>query len=443
MKVCFLSVGGNGRTCLAVIVGCLLLAIAGVDMRAYAGSPKPTAYLFDAAYVAADPQPAHRFSATSVDLGSLRWKPSSFALGQTLYFGTRREDVAVGRRVTVVELKADADRFKFPDSIRLEEGQTYYWRVATDNGSLGSDDGQVWHFRTKDKVVYNEVAFIVASEPHYGRADNVRLNKETIDLMNRVAGLPIPASSGGGRVPTPRGVVLNGDLIDDGNGKDAFRYWQEFERDYGLNGNDGRLAYPVFEGFGNHDGRPGSLVRKRIAERNQDRNGLTEISDNGLHYSWDWDDLHLVQLNLFGGDGPADVLGVNGTDHDPEGALAFLKADLERNVGESGKRVIIFQHVGWTGGMADWWTPEAKNRFYNVVKGYHIIALFNGHSHGTSTILWHELLTIHDGAVVRPSSGDGDFLVVRVTPDELNIVQRKRDGWETVVRKPISGPRPR
>ena len=56
-----------------------------------------------------------------------------------------------------------------------------------------------------------------------------------------------------------------------------------------------------------------------------------------------------------------------------------MKEDLEKNVGKSGRPVITFQHFGWAGATSDWWTPAAKERFYEVVKGYNIAALINGH----------------------------------------------------------------
>jgi cytolysin (calcineurin-like family phosphatase) len=272
------------------------------------------------------------------------------------------------------------------------------------------------------------------------------LNKQTIDLMNRAPGLPLPVNVGPAWVGTPRGVVLNGDLLDRGFEKDAAGHWAEWVRDYGLNGADGRLAFPVYEGFGNHDGGPTrSVTRAAVRERNKTRVGLSGISANGLHYSWDWDQVHLVQVNLFGGDGPDDVQNVSKSEHNPEEALEFLRQDLAARVGASGRPVIVFQHFSWIGGMSDWWTMEAKDRFHAVVAPYNVAALINGHSHGASFIEWKGLQTIHDGATARPDGGSGDFLIVNVTPDELRVIQRKPDGWGITLRRPlrsVPGPTP-
>ena len=179
-------------------------------------------------------------------------------------------------------------------------------------------------------------------------------------------------------------------------------------------------------------------MRPAIKERNQRRAGLKAVSENGLHYSWDWDHLHLVQLNLFGGSGPLDVKGVNGPEHDPSGALEFLRDDLAKHIGNSGRPVIVFQHFAWVGGMAEWWTPEAKERFREVIKPYRIACLINGHSHGASFVPWNEFLTIHAGSTARGESDMGDFLVVRVTEKELVVAQRKLDGtWGIQQRAPL------
>jgi cytolysin (calcineurin-like family phosphatase) len=289
----------------------------------------------------------------------------------------------------------------------------------------------------KRATATNDIWFFVGSDTHYGRSNNAALNRQTIDMMNSLPGTALPEKFGG-TVQPPRGVVLNGDLLDRGFAPDAGTNWAEFIQDYGLTGRDGRLKFPVYEGFGNHDGGPvKSFSRAAIRERNRRRPGLTLVSTNGLHYSWDWDALHLVQLNLFGGDGPADVKGVSPIEHNPEGALEFLRRDLAQHVGASGRPVIIFQHFSWTGGMSEWWTPEAKDRFYQAVTNYNIVALINGHSHGASFIEWNGLQTIHDGATARPERQSGDFLVVHVTTNELAVIQRKPEGWGIPLKKAL------
>ncbi|HEV7404349.1 MAG TPA: LamG-like jellyroll fold domain-containing protein [Chthoniobacteraceae bacterium] len=388
--------------------------------------------------LAADPRPRDGTSNAPTDLRNLVWRPGRYAKTQRVFIGATREEV---ERATqpVAEFPANIGGCPVPGP--LAPGTLVYWRVESDNGEQPRSPGHVWTFRTQDAPVQDDVTFFVSSDTHYGRENNAAINRRVIDAMNALPGQSLPASAGGGVVRTPRGVVLNGDLLDEGFDKEsAPQNWVEFCRDYGLTGRDGRLCFPLYEGFGNHDGGPAkSFVRAGIKERNPKRIGLAEISPDGHHYSWDWDHVHLVQLNLFGGSGPEDVKGVNAAEHNPEGALEFLRADLAKHVATSGRPVIIFQHFAWVGGMADWWQMEAKERFYEVVKPYRVACLINGHSHGASFAPWKDLLTVHDGSTARGESDTGDFMVVRVTASELILAQRKLDGtWGITMRRPLT-----
>lgn len=395
-------------------------------------------FLADPGFAVA-PQPRDNDSNIALSsLAQLAWRPGKYATRQRLIFTTDAAEAA-GAAKLAAELPGQTAICAVP--AKLAPGTRYYWRIDSDNGAQPPSRGRVWTFRTQDAPVRNDITFFVGSDTHYGRENNAAINRRVIDEMNALPGTPLPASVGGGFVRTPRGVVLNGDLLDEGFTKEtAPANWAEFCRDYGLTGADGRLCFPLYEGFGNHDGGPTkSFVRAGIKERNARRIGLKAVSENGLHYSWDWDDLHLAQLNLFGGSGPADVKGVNGSEHDPGQSLEFLRYDLGQNAGTSGRPVITFQHFAWLGGMSDWWHLEAKNRFRDVVKPYNIVCLINGHSHGASFVPWDDLLTIHDGSTARGEGDTGDFLVVRVTEKELIVVQRKLGEWGIHLRKPLQG----
>jgi len=50
------------------------------------------------------------------------------------------------------------------------------------------------------------------------------------------------------------------------------KFWQEYIADFGLKGEQ-LLAYPVYEGFGEHDGSSGGLVRANLRSRNSLRPG--------------------------------------------------------------------------------------------------------------------------------------------------------------------------
>ena len=384
---------------------------------------------------AAAPMPRDHVASVPRTLASLRWTPGRYATAQKLYWGGDADAVAKGTAPSIA-LSAKAASYELPAGA-WEFGRTYYWRVEETNGSLPSARGTVWAFRTEDAIEPGDVTFFVGSDTHYGNANNAEINRKVIDQMNWLPGTPMPDKAGGGIVKTPRGVILNGDLLDKGfDAKTAPGFWKEFTQDYGLTGTDGRLAYPLYEGFGNHDGMTGkSITRAGIKERNPKRIGLTSISPSGFHYSWDWDQVHLVQLNLFPGTDSADCI-TGPADHHPEHALQFLQEDLAKNVGRSGKVVIVFCHYCYSGGMADWWTEPAKQRFRDAVKGYRTL-LIHGHSHGAYFYQWKGLRAISDGSCARPESQTGDFLVVHITRDKLFVAQRKLDGWGITLAEPL------
>ena len=104
-----------------------------------------------------------------------------------------------------------------------------------------------------------DVTFLSTSDAHYceleRKAQNER-NHATIVEMNQVAKVAWPEKLGGDTIHPPRGVVMLGDCIDDGdrviNGKKVTpEQYQAFVADFGLDGTVGdrlRLAYRCKEG---------------------------------------------------------------------------------------------------------------------------------------------------------------------------------------------------
>jgi hypothetical protein len=384
---------------------------------------------------ATGPTPRDHVAGVRRDTSTLAWTPGRYAASQRVYFGTDRDAVAA-RSATATEVDAKVGECPLPLK-DVAYSTTYYWRVEEQNGKLPAAKGDVWAFRTEDETVAGDITFFVGSDCHYGLGNNAELNRAVIDRMNWLPGTKLPPQAGGGVVRTPRGVVLDGDLLDKGfEMKTAPPAWAEFTKDYGLLGGDGRLAFPLYEGFGNHDGPSGkSVSRAGVRERNTKRQNLTMISANGLHYSWDWDQVHLAQLNLFPGKDSADCI-VGPPNHDPEDSLGFLKDDLAKNVVDRSRTVVVFCHYCYTGGMADWWTDAAKDRFFDALKGYRVI-LIHGHSHGAYFYTWKGLQVIADGATARPEGQTGDFMMIRLTKDRLAAAQRKADGWGITLDVPI------
>lgn len=388
---------------------------------------------FDApAGAATAPWPRHRTAGAPLKL-TLRWRPGPFATAQRLFFGTERAAVEQG---TVKPVELGPRTVEAPAPLALAPSTVYYWRVEQVNGALSAAPGATWALRTDDPRVFNDVTFYVCSDAHYGVSETIAAaNRGTIDFMNWLPGTDLPPALGPGQVLTPRGVVLTGDLTNDGKAEQ----WTEFCDDFGVNG-EGRVCYPVFEGRGNHDGGLNAAVCPGIVARNKQRTGLTAVSANGLHYSWDWDQVHLVQTNLYPGDQRDRQGHMDGEGHEPHGSLSFLRDDLAKSVGTSGRPVVIFLHFGWDDFSTGWgwWSEREREAFYEVIKSYNVVALVHGHTHAAAFQRWHGLDIYNVGSSQR-DPGVGECFVFRLSPAGLTVAHRFADRWGIVARKALTG----
>lgn len=247
-------------------------------------------------------------------------------------------------------------------------------------------------------------AFFITGDPQYLAEKSAspesldrysaEANGRFIERLRALPGSEIPAQFGGGTVSADiLGVIVAGDLIDscDKSGG-VFPAMQRFEwdhyvRDYGLKGGDGKLPWPVYELHGNHDGPQGdTFVIDAIVARNKERPKVGHVSANGLHYSWDWGPLHGVALGMFAGEGDARR---DGHHYAPRESLAFLREDLAKRVGDSGRPVVVAFHLHPNGPEFDW-PAEDLAAFWQAMHGYNVIALIHGHTHGSppSKTMW-------------------------------------------------------
>jgi predicted phosphodiesterase len=253
------------------------------------------------------------------------------------------------------------------------------------------------------------VAFFVVGDTHFlaDKDDTAKLDRRSgpvcgrlVDVLNKLPGEDIPKEAGGGKVLAPRGVVHVGDCIDTGdkaNTKMQETEWAAFTDSYGLTGKDGKLKVPVYEVYGNHDSPKGDgLAVKKIIERNKTRPGVTNVSKNGLHYSWDWAGVHFINLGIVVGQA-ADVKRKRR--YPPLDSLEFLVSDLKDKVGTSGKPVVITHHVDVlryaqplpvddkkAEGLE--WDPADVKGFHDALKGYSVAAILYGHTHTRNVFRW-------------------------------------------------------
>ncbi len=318
--------------------------------------------------------------------------------------------------------------------------------------------------------------FIIADTHYLARRDSpemidtesLELNDRLIETLNELPGRNLPANIGGGRVGTPRGVIHLGDVVDTGdkfggvNERMTDTEWQYYVERYGLTGKEGKLRYPVYELHGNHDSpRQHNAPIKGIIERNPNRPGVTNISDNGLHYSWDWGAIHFVALG--------NVVGPN-DDNRPIGryesfqSLPFLISDLENHVGNSGRPVVLLQHsdlhryavpcdtsqeagshemccegmerIAWcssgcerpTGILRTEWSACDVAAYHNAIRPYNIAAIFHGHLHSRRTDRWDGLrMDAETGIPVFGSNNSGAgganraFFHCRINGERLEV----------------------
>jgi len=293
-----------------------------------------------------------------------------------------------------------------------------------------------------------DVTFIVTSDVHYDAFENEDRNErvsQTLRHINVVTNLDWPESLGGGRIQRPRGVLVLGDVIDDGdrvvNGRNQSReQYDWFLGDFGLDGTDGLLQFPVFETWGNHDGPPegkeknGFSFQAQLKKRNklrQQKGWLSNLSANGLHYSFDWDDVHFVMLGIY----PADeqnplVKRYSPVWHDPQGALTFLKEDLARCVGTSGRPVVLASHCGFD---TDWWHTNDWRAVYEAAKQYNVILYFYGHT-GTGLKQWAPAGETLRWQCVNTGQTEKGFFVVQISGRQIRLAYRMKNA--TIERLP-------
>lgn len=282
-----------------------------------------------------------------------------------------------------------------------------------------------------------DLTFFVVSDTHYGLSEEGdKTLPQLVEKMNQLAGAEYPAAIGAGKVGVPRGVLHIGDITNDAKESP----WTMFVRDYGLTGKDGRLAFPVYETFGNHDGGDKNVVRKAIKERNRGRIGLTEISENGLHYSWDWDGIHFLSLGV--------QPGTTASPYDPEHSIEFAAQDLKKHIGASRRPVILLHHFGFDRPYSlSWWPDERRDQYYQLIKDYNVIAIIHGHAHIPWIYQWRGIDVYHPPHFRQKGPKNTGpvshgFFVFHIAGDEMTVAERKLDdSWGMTDRKSLVKPR--
>lgn len=262
---------------------------------------------------------------------------------------------------------------------------------------------------------------------------------------SEIQGVPTGLRSAGQPIGEPLGLVVGGDMTDDGGGQvtlpsegtQLLQFSQRYQQGVGPD----RVHFPVYTGLGNHDldqnGPPGHVNWYRRELRDyvevNHRAGVffkpPVPADNydvdSDCYSWNWGGVHLVQTHRFAGD----------TGHGAPSGLPWLKQDLASNAAD-GRPVVLFQHYGWDSfstevwdkdehrfddsgdGVAHWWSEAQRQALLDAIKGYNVIAIFHGHQHETAMVYNRDGLELF-----KPKAAYmGGFALARVMGDTFDVV---------------------
>lgn len=273
-----------------------------------------------------------------------------------------------------------------------------------------------------------DLTFFGISDTHYGNTGTAyeAARKSLPGQLNRLPGQKYPASLGGAIIDAPRGILIPGDLVDRAAEPD---HWKQYAEAYGVD-REGEVAFPVYDALGNHDDpglAAGETLRRAYIERNRARAAsphlkVVAMDSQGYNYSWDWDGVHFVNLNLYSGNVHYDR-SVIVAGHSPYRSLAFLEKDLRQHVGRSGRPVFVLQHYAFDGsslgGTRPWWLPADAEATFEALKDYNVIGLHHGHSHGKKHYKWKGWDVFDNGTAMN-----GDILIFRIKGTRMTVCNR-------------------
>lgn len=235
------------------------------------------------------------------------------------------------------------------------------------------DPMQWWRGPKKRDVTFVAFGDAHAEDPSSGCPRNTKAAADQNLLIraaiNSVDQLPHvwPGGAGFYREGKPfdhiRGVVIAGDLTQAGSediptGQKQCREYTAFRDTFGRCGDEGRLRFPVYEGYGNHDFPVGPGAGQRghhpVVEY-LDRLGpyrAGSASDRFLdpegstgHHAWRWDDLWFVSLDLKPGFEDEVIVKDKGTRIAvPHTSRRFLKAFLQAQPRSKTRQIVIVSH---------------------------------------------------------------------------------------------------
>jgi len=223
-----------------------------------------------------------------------------------------------------------------------------------------------------------------------------------------------------------RGLIIAGDLTQAGSrsipaGTQPCREYTAYRDAFGRCGTEGRLRFPVYEGYGNHDfprwPSPGDinnhpvidyLDRIAAGHRPGAASDLYDDTTAGTgHYAWRWDDIWFVQLNLKPGS-TEEYIPTTGLMRiaDPHGSRRFLKEFLLSRGSSSSRQIVLVAHYPiYSDRISD---DERSSLCQLIYNAQHASGDFSGAGQKLATT-WPVIAYLHGHTHSRPDPHDHPY----------------------------------
>ena len=297
-------------------------------------------------------------------------------------------------RLTLVDYP-DAKHSRFSidkwndDTYSIRQGNKYLYENRSDSKIKLGAVGNVDKARFSLSETPRSVRFMATGDPQLENGNMAHDDDEYI--ITKAVLDKFGTYSYGGDGDDYRGVIISGDLTQNTR-KDELDKYKKLTKDY--------TGY-LFDGLGNHDmaserfcwdwdnvSAGYAACKSKLRDYVKRGRSYPIAEREGIHYSWNWDDVHFVQLNLFPGEESNYLPNESNANLDPQGSLSFLKRDLAKQVGESGRPVVLIHHYGFDNLSSAWWTQDERNAYWEAIADYNIVAIISGHLHGSGSIDW-------------------------------------------------------
>ncbi len=238
------------------------------------------------------------------------------------------------------------------------------------------------------------ITMFVTADNHFGfDSATTDINRANIQAMNSLPGTAYPSNIGG-TVGTPSGVIVAGDLTQDGQPDE----WDKFEDHYPLYGGTGtnEIRYPVYECTGNHDRHELSLwdqlagaktVKEEVADRHGDQK-----------YGFEIQGVQFYSLDQY----------------PTESKCEWLTEELAL-VGTEKPVVLFFHFDMWDD---EWWSPAERENFRQTINGYNILGIVHGHKHDSFVYNWNGYDVFSPGSA-KSEADDHSVGVLNITDKKL------------------------